>query len=112
MIRHKLSNKTKSVTVTEPKHFHQLNKPYNLFLYRSAGAARPIMSVHHGPGQQIMQVLITDTKQIILWDRVAVAWAMGRGDPRHDPRESNIQLRCVVFSAGAGAADRSYPVGT
>jgi hypothetical protein len=27
MVRHKLLNKTKSVTVTEPKHFHLLNKP-------------------------------------------------------------------------------------
>jgi hypothetical protein len=27
MIGHKLSNKTKSATVAEPKLFHQLNKP-------------------------------------------------------------------------------------
>jgi hypothetical protein len=28
MIEHKLSNKTKSATLTEPKLFHQLNNPY------------------------------------------------------------------------------------
>jgi hypothetical protein len=29
MIGHKLSNKTKSATVAEPKLFHQLNNPFN-----------------------------------------------------------------------------------
>jgi hypothetical protein len=41
------------------------------------------MSVHHGPGQQIMQVLITDTKQIILWDR---GCGMGHGEGGPKPR--------------------------
>jgi hypothetical protein len=30
MIEHKLSNKTKSATVVEPKLFHQLNNPYDV----------------------------------------------------------------------------------